>query len=122
LALAIAILGAVGVASPAHLLALAQPLFQPTALYAVAAVRIAFGVVLILAASGSRMPKTLRVLGIVIVVIGALTPFLGLEHAHAVLGWWTSQPLWFMRAWSLLAVAFGGFIAYAVRPRAEVAA
>jgi hypothetical protein len=57
-------------------------------------------------------------LGIVIIVIGALTPFFGLEHAHAVLGWWAGQPHWFMRAWSLLAIAFGAFIAYAVRPRA----
>jgi hypothetical protein len=122
LALAIAAIGAVGVASPSHLLAFAQSLSEPIAIYAVAAVRVAFGVVLVLAAPGSRMPKTLRVIGIVIIIVGALTPFFGLEQAQALLSWWTSQPLWVMRAWSVLAIAFGAFVAYAVRPRIETAA
>ena len=117
LALAIAFIGAVGVASPSHLLAFAQSLLEPAALYVVAAVRIAFGVVLVLAAPGSRMPKALRLLGVVIIVVGALTPFFGIEHARSMLSWWASQPAWFMRAWSLLAIAFGGFVAYAVSPR-----
>ena len=122
LAFAIAFIGGVGVVAPSHLLAFAQSLVEPTALYAVAAVRVAFGVVLVLAAPGSRMPNTLRVLGFAIIVVGALTPFFGLEHAQILLDWWAGQPPWFMRAWSVLAIAFGGFVAYAVRSRTATAA
>lgn len=122
LAFAIAFIGGVGIVAPSNLLAFAQSLVEPTALYAVAAVRVAFGAVLVLAAPGSRMPKTLRVLGVAIIIVGALTPFFGREHAQTLLSWWASQPPWFMRAWSLLGVAFGGFVAYAVRPRPATAA
>jgi hypothetical protein len=122
LAFAIMLIGGVGVVAPSDLPAFAQSLVDPTALYVVAAVRVAFGVVLVFAAHGSRMPKTLRALGVAIIVVGALTPFFGLEHARTLLGWWASRPLWFMRLWPLLAVAFGGFVAYAVRPGTATAA
>lgn len=121
-ALIIAGLGALGVASPSFLLDLVRPLLSPVPLYVVATVRVAFGVVLWIAASGSRMPRTLRTLGFIIVAAGLLTPFFGAERSRAVFDWWTQQPLWFMRSWAMLPIILGAFIFWAVRPREQAAA
>jgi hypothetical protein len=121
-ALIIVGLGLLGVASPALLLDLARPLLSPVALYVVAAVRVAFGVVLLIAASGSRMPRTVRILGIIIVVAGVLTPFLGVERSQAIFDWWSQQPAWFMRLWAALPIILGCFVFLALRPREQAAA
>ena len=121
MAIIIAAVGALGVASPSALLELARPLLTPGALYVVAAVRIVFGLLLLLVASSSRMPRTVRVLGFMIIVAGVLTPFFGVERSQAVFNWWSAQPSSFMRAWAGLAVVFGCFVIYALRPRAQAA-
>lgn len=117
LALIIACIGLVGVLSPPLLLDFLRALRSSGALYVVAAVRIVFGVVLVLAAPASRLPRTLRVLGTIIIVAGLVTPLFGLERTRALLEWWTSQPSWAMRAWASVAVAFGVFLVYALRRR-----
>jgi len=122
MALIIAAVGVLGVASPSLLLALGQALLTPGALYVVAAVRIVFGLVLWFAAVASCMPRILRVLGVIIIVAGVLTPFFGVERSQAVFNWWSGQPSWFMRAWSVVAVTFGCFIIYALRSRNRAAA
>lgn len=110
----IAAIGAVGVAAPSLLIEFAQSLQTPVALYVVAAVRIGFGVVLVWAAAVSRMPRTLRVIGIVIIVLGLLTPLFGVERSQATLGWFLSQGPLFVRAMASVAITFGLFVIYAV--------
>jgi hypothetical protein len=122
MALIIAAVGVVGVISPWLVLELARSLLAPGALYVVAAVRIIFGIVLVSVASTSRLPKTIRVLGIVIIAAGVLTPFFGVERSQAVFDWWSSQSVLFMRAWSGLAVICGLFVIYALTPRRQAAA
>lgn len=121
-ALLIAALGVLGIASPAWLLDLVRPLLSPEGLPVVAAVRIAFGVILWIVASGSRMPRTLRALAVVIVVAGVLTPFFGVERSQAVFDWWAQQPPWFMRLWAVVPVALGTLLFLALRPRDQAAA
>ena len=122
MALIIAAVGVLGLASPSALLELVRPLLTPGALYIVAAIRVVFGLLLLLVASASRMPRTVRVLGIIIVVAGVLTPFFGVERSQAVFDWWSAQPSSFMRTWAGLAVVFGCFVIYALRPRGPAAA
>lgn len=86
----------------------------PSALYAVAVVRIIFGVVLVWAAPVSRMPRTLRVIGVFIIVAGLLGPLLGVERSQAMLSWFSSQGPWFMRTWASVAIAFSLFIVHVV--------
>lgn len=121
-ALIIAALGVLGVVSPTSLLALVSPLLSPAALYVVAALRVAYGLVLWFAAPGAHMPRALRVLGILIIVAGVFTPLFGVERAQAVFQWWAQQPPWFMRAWAALPIALGGFLFMALRPRERAAA
>ena len=113
--LIIVAIGALGVAGPAVLLELGRTLQTPSALYVVAAIRIVFGAVLLAVASGSRMPRTLRVLGIVIIIAGLLTPFFGVERTQAVLRWWSSQDPLLVRALAGVAIVFGIFIIHVVR-------
>ena len=121
--LCIAGVGAVGVAEPAVLVWIAQHASTPGAFYAVAAIRIAFGAVLISVAPESRAPRGLRLLGWIIVIAGiatALTGLVGMERARAIIEWWLQQGSSVLRATSLLLVALGSFVAYACAPARRV--
>src|SRR6266571_780106 len=112
--LIIASIGVFGMATPSALLELGRSLQTPSALYIVAAVRVIFGALLLWVAPISRTPKTLRVLGVLIVIVGVLTPFIGVERSRAMLDWWSTQGLLFTRLGAGVAVVFGLFIVYAV--------
>ncbi len=119
--LIITAIGVSGMAAPAVLLHAARFAETPAGLYVVAALRIAFGLVLLQVAVTSRTPKTLRMVGMLIVVAGIVTPLIGVERAHAIVDWWSAQGTAFMRSWAALAVVFGLFIIYAVTPRRQAA-
>ncbi len=91
MSLAIAGLGVLGVAAPALRLEFAGSLLAPPALYGVAAVRVVFGVLLVLVATESRTPRALRVIGVVLVVAGLLTPLFGTERLALFLTWFSGQ-------------------------------
>lgn len=114
MALLIAALGVVGVASPALLLEFGQSLRTPSALLVAAAIRIIFGAVLVWVASASRMPRTLRVIGVLMIIGGVLTPVFGVERFQEILSWFSNQGPLLMRAWASVAVIFGLFLAYVV--------
>ena len=114
--LIIAAIGIAGVGAPSLLLEFGRSLLTPTALYIVSAIRIGIGIVLVWVAPVSRMPGVLRVLGILIIIAGVLTPFVGVERSLGVLEWWSRQGPSFMRTSASLAIAFGLFIVYAVTP------
>ena len=118
----IAAIGIVGVAMPPVLLDFARSLQTSAALYVVVAVRVAFGALLIFVAPVSRMPRTLRVIGTVIIVAALLALVFGVERAAVLLDWWSNQNTLLMRAWAMLAVIFGAFIIYAVATPRRVAA
>ena len=121
--LCIAAVGAVGVAEPSALVWIAQHAGTPGAFYAVAAIRIAFGAVLISVASASRAPRGLRLLGSIIVIAGiatALTGLVGMERARAVIEWWLQRGSGVIRGTSLMLVALGSFVAYACAPARRV--
>lgn len=109
----IAAIGLVGMTAPSALLEFGRSLQTPSALYAVAGIRIAFGALLLWAASASRMPRTLRIIGTIAVIAGLLIPFLGVERVQAMLTWWANQGRLFIRGSMSLVVLFGVFIIYA---------
>ena len=107
----VAAIGVLALAAPSVLLELGRTLQSPTVLYAIAAVRVGFGIVLVWVASNSRTPRTLRVLGIFIIIAGLVTPFFGIERTRAMFDWWSTQGS-FARAWPFAAIGFGLFLAY----------
>ena len=105
--------------APSSLVWIAQHSVTSGAFYLLAAVRVAVGLVLISAASASRAPKALRMVGYVIVVAGlatALTGLVGMERARTIIGWWLDQGAGIIRVTSVVLVAFGGFVVYACIP------
>jgi hypothetical protein len=117
--LAIAV-GIIGIISPASFIAVGYHELTPVALYLVAALRIGIGLVLIGTASGARMPKTLRVLGTLVLLAGLATPFVGIERARAMLDWAGDGTL-LLRLSLCAKIAIGALIVYAVNPRRHVA-
>jgi hypothetical protein len=112
----IAALGVLGLVAPRRLLTVAQSFQTPAGLYFAAALRLVFGVALLLAAPTSRAPGVVRLLGLLSLIAGLITPFFGVERFRRMLDWWAAQGPTFMRMWAGLALAFGAFIAYAVAP------
>jgi hypothetical protein len=120
MALFIMAFGAVGIFLPSVPTWVAQHSVTAGAFYVVAAIRVAFGLVLISAASASRAPKTLRVLGYIILIAGITTALMGLlaiERARAMIEWWLQQGPTVLRLTSAVLFGFGGFIAYVCAPR-----
>jgi len=115
--IAIACLGIVGVVAPSLLLEFGKSLLTEHGLYAVAALRVAFGLLLFFGARLSRMPQALRVLGVVIIIAGIITPLFGVERSTTALDSFASHGLVFVRVVAIFAVAFGAFIVYAISPR-----
>ncbi len=94
----------------------------PPVIYVAAAVRIAIGIVLVLAASESRLPKLLKGFGILVTIGGLLTPLLGVRFGRVVLGWWSAGGSSVIRGWAIAALLLGAFVTYAVWPRQRRAA
>ena len=115
------VVGAVGLVSPASVTAVRRLYFAtPTGLYTAAAVRLAMGLVVILGATSSRAPRTLRVLGALMCIQGLSATILGPEHARMVLEWETARPA-LLRAGAMIALASGVFMVFAVATGRQVA-
>jgi len=113
-ALFIMVVGMAGVLTPDSLITVGRYVVTPVGLYAVAALRVGIGLVLMLVARISRAPKTLRVFGAVALVGGLATPLFGVERARAILDWEATHGAALIRVGAGLALAAGGFIAFAV--------
>jgi len=109
----VVVLGVLGLAAPAALPGWGAHLITSGGLYVIAVVRVVIGVVLMEAAKKARMPKTLRVCGVVAIVAGLTTPLLGVAGAHAILeSWLAARPL-VVRGFALLTVGLGFLIVHA---------
>jgi hypothetical protein len=106
---------AISFAAPDLRLSLERSMITPAGLYAIAAMRIVIGLVLMVAAPASRAPRTLRVLGLIVIIAGLMTPWFGVARAKAVLNWWASAGPLLMRLDAGVGMAIGGFLVYVFR-------
>ncbi len=113
-ALFITLIGLTGILSPSRLMTISQYVATPVGIYLAAALRIGIGLVLVRVAPRSRAPKVLLTLGVIAVIAGLATLFLGMERAQAILKWSSAQGPAFTRLWAALPLFLGGFIAYAI--------
>jgi len=112
----IVLLGAIGLAAP-HMFFVIIGWFQvPPTIYVAAVIRFAVGLVLVFAAPKSRMGTILMVLGVLVALGGALTPFIGERGARVILNWWSAGGPMVVRMWGAATVAIGILIVYAVAP------
>ena len=110
------VVGIVGIVSPDSGMTLRRSYYTPTGLYVGGAVRVAMGLVLILAASNSRWPRTLRALGTLMCLQGIAANLFELERARAIMEWEAMHTA-LLRAGAVVALVSGGFIAFAVTKR-----
>jgi hypothetical protein len=118
-ALCIAAVGVLGLVSPGLLAAIGARFVVSGAFYALAAVRIAFGLLLVRVSPISRAPRTLRLVGWAIVVLGVLALLAGafaIGPARESLEAWMRQGPVVARLTALFPLALGGFIAWACAP------
>jgi hypothetical protein len=109
------LVGIVGLVSPDSVTTVRRLYFAtPVGLYSAAAVRVGMGLVWILCAQASRAPKTLRALGAVVCMQGLSAALLGPDRARAILEWETMQGTALLRVGAAVALATGGFVAFAV--------
>ena len=123
IALVIMVIGIFGGLVPSGFVWIAQHVVTSDAFYIIAAVRVAFGLVMISAALRSRAPKTLRVLGWVILLAGIITALMGLfamDAARSMVEWMLQRGLVVRRLMGVLVLAVGGFIAYACAPTSKL--
>jgi hypothetical protein len=110
----IVFVGLVGVITPHEIAPIGRYIVTRNGLYIVAVLRICIGIVFILAAPASRMPRTVRFIGVVVLIGGIITPFFGVDRSRSVLDWWISRSSIFMRLAGVVAMAAGAFIIGAV--------
>ena len=107
-----------GIVSPDSLMTLRRLYFATAGrFYAAGAVRVAMRLVLILAASSSRWPRTLRALGAVMCLQALAATLFGLERARAIMEWEAMQGTALLRAGAVVALASGVFVAFAFTKR-----
>ena len=105
-----------GIVSPDRMMTLRRLYYTPGGLYAAGAVRVAMGLVLILAASSSRWPRTLCAFGAMMCLQALAANLFGLERARAILEW-EAMHTGLLRAGAVVALVASGFIAFAVTER-----
>jgi hypothetical protein len=102
-----------GVMLPAQLLHAVKASWQyPGAIYVAVLVRLAIGVLLVLAAPHSRFPLAFEILGWIAIVAALLVPVVGRERIGRLLDWWSRRSTPGIRLWSLAGLAFGCFLVY----------
>src|SRR4029453_938792 len=109
------IVSAISFAVPELKLSLERSGMTPTGLYAIAVLRTAIGLVFVFAAPASRAPRTLRVLGLVVIIAGLTTPWFGVTRARTTLNWVASAGPLLMRLDACVGMAMGGFLVHVFR-------
>jgi hypothetical protein len=119
--LCIASVGAAGLIAPSLLVSIALGFVLPGALafYALAAIRIAFGLLLVGVSPESRAPRAVRILGYVVPILGVTTAVAGLaavDRAQGTIEAWALQDPLVLRLTAAPILALGSFVAYACAP------
>jgi len=102
--------GLTGVLWPEGPMQLATYSFTSTGLYVISAVRIILGGLLIVAASATRTPKTIRVIGVIVLVAGIATALIPAERALAMKDMWLARGPDTFRIAACFPLAVGIFI------------
>ena len=112
------VIGIGGIVSPDGGTALRRLYYAtPGLFYALVAVRSAMALGLLMAASNSRGPRTLRAMGTIMCLQALSATLLGPDRARTVMEWETAQGTAVLRAGAAVALASGCFIIFAVSER-----
>jgi len=102
--------GILGVAWPLEFIRFGYRINTSLGLCAIGVLRIVLGLILFLAAPGSRTPTTMRLLGGFLIVDGLVAPFIGIKHAKDILDWWIEKGASVIRLPFCLDILIGVFV------------
>ena len=106
-------IGLYGIGSPAGLASFVRKWQGQPGIWIGAVSRILFGVALWSSAASSHTPAVFKVLGVISLIAGIALPFIGAEGLNKLISWWSGRSSIFIRGWSAVAMAFGGFLFWA---------
>jgi hypothetical protein len=118
-ALLILSLGALALTFPAVLAAIVSLMQPPPMLYVAAALRLLIGIIFLSAAGDSRATLAVFFIGVVMVLGGIVTPFIGQGLARPILDAFLDGEIAIVRGWGIGAMTLGGFALWALKPRSE---
>jgi len=89
---AIAAMGVVIIVKPALAHDLTRLLADKTGMWIATAIRAVLALGLLAAASESKAPMLLRLLGLLILIVAIVLPILGLDRHRRMIDWWLARP------------------------------
>jgi ABC-type xylose transport system permease subunit len=108
-------IGLLGVAQPAWMMGLVQRAWRrPGAIWLIGALRLGLAAALWIAAPETRVPGVIRVLAGVSLLSGLATWFMPRGAMQRLLDWFLSRSSGEIRAWAVLAAAFGAALIWAL--------
>jgi hypothetical protein len=81
-------------------------------LYATVGSRIVIGLLLFFAAPSCRLPRVIRIIGIIMFVAGFVYIFIGASRLGSIVEWISGKPSLVIQLLYLLAIILGGFLVY----------
>jgi hypothetical protein len=113
------LVGLTGVLYPEGLMDLMKYSFTSTGIYVAAITRMVLGGLLLVAATATRTPKTVRVIAVIIFLAGVATALVSPERAQVLKDWWLSHGPDALRIAACFPLAVGFFILVATltKPR-----
>jgi hypothetical protein len=111
------IFGLTGVLWPEGLMQVATYSFSRGGLYVVAGARVILGGLLFFAASATRTPKTVRVIGLVVLIAGIATALISPERADLMKDWLLARGPDTLRIAACFPLAAGIFFAWTTLSR-----
>ncbi|MDD2770254.1 MAG: hypothetical protein PHT19_16135 [Methylococcus sp.] len=107
--------GTFGLVKPAGFIRFARDFWAtPQGVNYAAALRLALGFALVLAADQSAYPRTLAALGYLSLAGAGIVLLLGHARLSQIVEWWAQRPESVIRLWGLIALAFGFFLLSAI--------
>jgi len=110
----VAAMGVLAIFVPGRADDIARLFADKTGLWAATAIRAVLGLGLLAAAEDSKAPALLRILGGLILIVGAATLLLGLDRHRRMIDWWLARNRTIQIAWGAAAFALGVFLIYAI--------
>jgi protein-S-isoprenylcysteine O-methyltransferase Ste14 len=105
------LLGLIGIFWPEGLMDLAKYSFTRSGAYVIAAVRVLLGTFLFTCAGATRTPKSIRVIGAIILTAGIVGVLISHEPAQRLSEWWVAKGPDAFRIAACLPLMVGFFIA-----------
>jgi len=114
LSVAIAAMGVIVIVKPALAHEWTRLFANKTGMWIATAIRAVLALGLLTAASESKAPMLLRLLGLLILIVAIVMPILGLDRHRRIIDWWLARPRTVEMLCGAAALVFGILLIYLI--------